>query len=175
MSTPPDSKPAPLGSQSREPILGSRAGHLAGFDGSGMPLVDFPGNTSGPVPARLATVLDAKALQEAVARRQKVVLLFENGDPGQPFVMGLIQEPSATPLLDALLEASPDAEAARPPTEARVDGRRVVIEGQDEIVLKCGEASITLRRNGKVIVKGTYLESRATGTHRIKGGSVEIN
>lgn len=59
--------------------------------------------------------------------------------------------------------------------EARVDGKRVVIEGQDEIVLKCGEASITLRRNGKVIVKGTNLESKATGTHRIKGGSVEIN
>jgi hypothetical protein len=126
----------------------------------------------------MATVVDAKALQEAVARKQKVVLLFENGDPGLPFIMGLIQEPSATPLLDALLERppepQPEPEAARP-TEAHVDGKRVVIEGQDEIVLKCGEASITLRRNGKVIVKGTYLESRATGTHRIKGGSVEIN
>ncbi|MFL5356870.1 hypothetical protein [Archangium sp.] len=88
--------------------------------------------------------------------------------------MGLIREPSATPLLDALLENPPEA-AAPQPMEAHVDGKRVVIEGQDEIVLKCGEASITLRRNGKVIVKGTYLESRATGTHRIKGGSVEIN
>ncbi|MCY1018762.1 DUF6484 domain-containing protein [Pyxidicoccus sp. MSG2] len=175
MSAHPDSKPLPAGAAMPEPILGSRAGQLVGLDANGLPRVDFPGNTAGPVSARLATVLDAKALQEAVARRQKVVLLFENGDPGLPFVMGLIQEPSATPLLDALLEASPDAEAARPPTEARVDGRRVVIEGQDEIVLKCGEASITLRRNGKVIVKGTYLESRATGTHRIKGGSVEIN
>lgn len=174
MSTPPDSKLARLEASPQEPILGSRSGHLVGLDASGVPHVDFPGNTAGPVPARLATVLDARALQEAVARRQKVVLLFENGDPRLPFIMGLIQEPSATPLLDALLEPPPEAVAPRP-TEAHVDGKRVVIEGQDEIVLKCGEASITLRRNGKVIVKGTYLESRATGTHRIKGGSVEIN
>jgi hypothetical protein len=172
MSTPTDGKPARFGAPPQEPILGSRAGQLTGLDASGAPLVDFPGNTAGPVPARLALVLDARGLQEAVARRQKVVLLFENGDPGLPFVMGLIQEPSTTPLLDALLESPP--EAARP-TEAHVDGKRVVIEGQDEVVLKCGEASITLRRNGRVIVKGTYLESRATGTHRIKGGTVEIN
>jgi hypothetical protein len=174
MSTFPDPKTAAMASRAHEPILGSRAGQLTGLDGAGTPLVDFPGNTAGPVPARLATVLDARALQEAVARKQKVVLLFENGDPGLPFIMGLIQAPSATPLLDALLENPPEAEPPRP-MEAHVDGKRVVIEGQDEIVLKCGEASITLRRNGKVIVKGTYLESRATGTHRIKGGSVEIN
>ncbi|MCY1033914.1 DUF6484 domain-containing protein [Corallococcus sp. BB11-1] len=175
MSTPPDRKPLPPERDAPAPILGSRAGQLSGLEASGAVLVDFPGNTAGPVPARLAVVVDAQALREAVARKQKVVLLFENGDPGLPFIMGLIQEPSATPLLDALLEAPAAPEPARVPTEAHVDGKRVVIEGQDEIVLKCGEASITLRRNGKVIVKGTYLESRATGTHRIKGGSVEIN
>ena len=87
--------------------------------------------------------------------------------------MGLIQEPSATPLLDALLESPPQSHP--PPVEAHVEGKRVVIEGQDEVVLKCGEASITLRRNGKVILKGTQLESRSTGVHRIKGSVVEIN
>jgi hypothetical protein len=136
--------------------------------------VDFPGNTVGPVAARLAITVDAKNLQAAVSSHQKVVLLFEGGDPGRPFIMGLIQEPSPSPLVDALLEEQSQVPSPAP-VEAKVDGRRVVIEGKDEIVLRCGEASITLRRNGKVIVKGTYLESRATGTHRIKGGSVEIN
>ncbi|MCY1044800.1 DUF6484 domain-containing protein [Corallococcus sp. bb12-1] len=173
MSTPSDKKSLAPAMESPTPILGSRGGHLSGLDASGAVLVDFPGNTAGPVRARLAVAVEAQALQAAVTRQQKVVLLFENGDPSLPFIMGLIQEPSATPLLDALLEGP--AEPSRTPTEAHVDGKRVVIEGQDEIVLKCGEASITLRRNGKVIVKGTYLESRATGTHRIKGGSVEIN
>lgn len=51
----------------------------------------------------------------------------------------------------------------------------MTIEGQQEVILRCGEASLTLRRNGKVIIKGTTLETSASGTHRIKGGSVEIN
>ncbi|WP_239576531.1 DUF6484 domain-containing protein [Archangium primigenium] len=159
--------------QSQEPFLGSRAGRLTGADASGSLLVDFPGNTAGPVPARLAVAVDATVIQAAVAQQQKVVLLFENGDPRLPFIMGFIQETNATPLLNALL--APLREAPPPAVEARIDGKRVTIEGRDEVVLRCGEASITLRRNGKVIVKGTQLESRATGAHRIKGGSVEIN
>jgi hypothetical protein len=59
--------------------------------------------------------------------------------------------------------------------EADVDGRRVKIVARDEIVLECGEASITLRRNGKVIVRGTYVETYSTGTNRVKGGQVRIN
>ena len=59
--------------------------------------------------------------------------------------------------------------------EADVDGRRVKIVAKDEIVLECGQASITLRRNGKVIVRGTYVETHSTGTNRVKGGQVRIN
>jgi hypothetical protein len=61
------------------------------------------------------------------------------------------------------------------PEVARVDGRRVCIEGADEIVLRCGKASITLRRNGKVVIEGTYVESRSSGIQRIKGAAVKIN
>jgi len=155
------------------PILGSRFGWLVGIDASGSPLVDFEGSLSGPVAAQLATALEGRALQEAAARHQKVVLLFKNGDARRPFLMGLIQEPSPTPLFDELL-ANPTP-VLRRPVEARVDGQRVTIEGQDEVVIRCGAASITLRRNGKVVIKGTQLETSATGTHRIKGGSVDIN
>jgi hypothetical protein len=49
------------------------------------------------------------------------------------------------------------------------------LEAQEEIVLKCGEGSITLRKDGKIIIKGTHLLSRASGPNRIKGGSVQIN
>jgi hypothetical protein len=59
--------------------------------------------------------------------------------------------------------------------EADVDGRRVKIVAKDEIVLECGQASITLRRNGKIIVRGTYVETYSTGTNRVKGGQVRIN
>ena len=34
---------------------------------------------------------------------------------------------------------------------------------------------MTLRRNGKVIIKGTYVETYSTGTNRIKGGQIRMN
>jgi hypothetical protein len=61
------------------------------------------------------------------------------------------------------------------PLDMRVDGRRVEIEAADEIVLRCGQASIVLRRNGRIVIRGTYVETRSRGVNRIKGGSVEIN
>ncbi|HSP78880.1 MAG TPA: hypothetical protein VLQ93_10140, partial [Myxococcaceae bacterium] len=88
-------------------------------------------------------------------------------------VVGMEEVSSSTPLLDAVLEDSSRPQGE--PVEAQVDGRRVVIEGKEEIVLQCGQASITLRRNGKVVIKGTYVESHSSGTQRIKGGSVQIN
>jgi hypothetical protein len=56
-----------------------------------------------------------------------------------------------------------------------VDGKRVLVEGQDEIVFRCGKASITLRRNGKVVIRGTRIESVSRGLQRVLGAAVEIN
>jgi hypothetical protein len=118
-----------------------------------------------------------------VASGQAAVLLFENDDPGRPIVVGLVQPVSDTPLLDELLapatppEPAVELEMARPAERqtALVDGKQVVIDAKDELVLRCGRATITLRRNGKVIIRGTYVETHAEGTNRIKGGSVKIN
>jgi hypothetical protein len=68
-----------------------------------------------------------------------------------------------------------DVEAAKEALDLRVDGRRVELEGHDEVVLRCGLSSITLRRNGRVVIQGTQIETSARGANRIKGGSVEIN
>lgn len=72
-------------------------------------------------------------------------------------------------------EANASEDGADPPLEAIVDGQRVVIDARDEIVLRCGKASITLRRNGRIVIRGTYVETRSAGTNRIRGGSVQIN
>lgn len=69
----------------------------------------------------------------------------------------------------------PAPEPPRQPIVAEVDGRRLVIEAEDELVLRCGKASITLRRNGRVVIEGVQLESRAAGANKIRGGSVQIN
>jgi hypothetical protein len=147
-----------------------RVGVLVDIAG-GAPWVEFPGS-AGRVRARSMVALDAAALQGGV--RREVVLLFDGGDPARPIVAGLLEPEVATPALDAVL-ADRDGHPAALPDVAEVDGKRVVIEGKDEVVLRCGEASITLRRNGKVVVRGLYVESHAQGTHRIKGATVKIN
>jgi hypothetical protein len=84
-----------------------------------------------------------------------------------------IREPS--PRLPRADVAGPDPAAGSPFIEADVDGRRVRVTAKDEIVLQCGSASITLRRNGRVVIHGTFVETRSEGTNRIKGGQVRIN
>jgi hypothetical protein len=152
--------------------VGPRVGWLLASP-PGSLLVDFEGNRLGPLPARTIVPLAPEQFQQAIASRQGVVLMFENGEPSLPLIMGLVQTVSASPLVDAILEDLPVQNLV----EATVDGKlRVIeIEGEEEIVLRCGEASITLRRNGKIVIRGSYVETRASGTNRIKGGSVQIN
>lgn len=135
-------------------------GTLVGYSPERGPLIDFPGNPAGPVAARSLVALDEAMLQAAVAQRQAVGLMFERGDPGLPLIIGLVQ---------------PVRTKGAAPSTARVDGKRVVITGEEEVELRCGEASIVLTREGKLVIRGAYVETRARGTNRIKGGSVQIN
>jgi hypothetical protein len=58
---------------------------------------------------------------------------------------------------------------------AEVDGERLVLEADREIVLRCGKSSITLKADGRVNVKGTQLLSRADGQNRVQGATVQLN
>ena len=51
----------------------------------------------------------------------------------------------------------------------------LVIEAKKNLTFKCGDGSITLRKDGKILIKGKDLVSRAKRMNRIKGGSVAIN
>jgi hypothetical protein len=117
--------------------------------------VDYPGNPSGPVLARLLIDTGAQALRAAAASRCPAALLFENGDPALPLLVGLVWPPGER--------------------EAQVDGERIILTGEKEIELRCGDASISLSKNGKIVIRGAYVETRAKGTNRIKGGAVQIN
>lgn len=140
-------------------------GRIADIDTAGAVSVEIPG-TAGALPARLAIPLSRDELLAAREAGRPAVLVFENGDPALPIVVGLMQPtlPGRAPIADV-----PQV------LEADVDGKRVRITAEDEIVLECGSASITLRRNGRVVVRGTYVESYSDGTNRIKGGQVRIN
>ncbi|HBO1400655.1 DUF6484 domain-containing protein [Pseudomonas aeruginosa] len=116
------------------------------------PVVAYPGC---PSEHGLAAATTTTQLSRADIGAQ-VALMFVAGDPRQPLLIGRIQ---------------------RLPQEAlaQLDGERLEFSAEREIVLRCGKASITLTRAGKVIIHGAYLSSRSTGVNRIKGGSVQIN
>ncbi|AZC51301.1 MULTISPECIES: DUF6484 domain-containing protein [Pseudomonas] len=121
---------------------------------AGAPVVAFPGCPSETgIAARTTTELSRDDIGAQVA------LMFEAGDPSQPLVIGRIQRLPETTV----------------PAIAHLDSERLEFTAEREIVLRCGKASITLTRAGKVIIQGAYLSSRSSGANRIKGGSVQIN
>jgi hypothetical protein len=155
-------RPANLGLLGASPIAACQGvviGTLAGFADSGEPLVDFPGNPSN---ASLAAPTTVAVGPDDLGRR--LVLQFIGADLRRPVVLGLLQSPEPTP-----------SEAEAPAPDVELDGQRVTLTAQREIVLRCGKASITLTRAGKVLIRGAYLLSRSSGVNRIKGGSVQVN
>jgi len=132
-------------------------GVLAGVDADGSPLVAFPGNPSADCIAARTTIGFS---DDDIGH--EVALLFEGGDPARPLIIGRIQHPEQQGPLQQ-------------PLTAELDGGRLVLSADREIVLRCGKASITLTRAGKIILRGAYLLSRSSGVNRIKGGSVQIN
>jgi hypothetical protein len=94
----------------------------------------------------------------------EVLLMFERGDMTRPIVIGRLREPTAWPTKEAPPQVDVDA-----------DGKRLTLAVKEQLVLRCGQASITLTAAGKVLIQGTYVSSRSSGVNRIKGGSVQIN
>ncbi|RZJ10559.1 MAG: hypothetical protein EOP39_08420 [Rubrivivax sp.] len=139
------------------PAVAPVVARFEGFDLLDQPLVSGVPGCPGQTQVARSTV----PLRSA-HKGQSVVLLFENGDLRLPLIMGLL---------------GPAAEPATPAAMPTVlsDGERQVIEAEREIVLRCGDASITLTRAGKIIIKGRYVLSRSSGVNKIKGASVDIN
>jgi hypothetical protein len=79
---------------------------------------------------------------------REVVLLFDGDDAARPIIMGMLQP-------------------ARGP-------RTIVLSATDSIIIRCGEASLTLSE-GRVVARGLHVVTHASGVNRIRGGSVEIN
>ena len=144
-------------------------GHFVDWlDGQG-PRVDHAGSPHGPVLARSVIPLTPSEVSAYIAEGRGVVLAFEGGQTERPLIMGVLQ-PLASEASPAHTLELPDT-----PLELEVDGKRISLEAQDEISLRCGKASIVLRRNGRVVIRGTYVESRSSGVQRIRGGTVRIN
>lgn len=59
------------------------------------------------------------------------------------------------------------------PGEALV--QNLVIAAAETLTLRCGESSVDLRADGKLMVRGDDVLVRAKGTQRIRAGTVAIN
>jgi hypothetical protein len=142
------------------PSLALVTGVLVGFIESGrVPLVTYPGQP-GTAAFAARSIVDLTGANVG----KEVMLAFEAGDATRPIVLG------------ALRERDPNALSAQPGhVEVDVDGQRMIVSAKDQLVLRCGQASITLTKAGKVLIEGTYVSSRSSGVQRIKGGSIQLN
>ena len=150
-------------------IEGVRVGTIAEIS-DGQPLVDFPGNLRGPIPARYTRSLQLQLMQQAASSQLEVLLVFENNDPEQPIIIDTLHS-----LIDEITESPPMELQVEESTDVTVDGKRITFDAREQIELRCGKASIILTQAGKIIIRGAYLLNRSSGVNRIKGGSVQIN
>lgn len=146
-----------------------RIGRIASVDEKSGIHVTFPGGGEVPLPARITSSAREK-LHRTDPTGREVLLLFENNDRQRPVVIDTLYS-----LLDEITLESTGQREPEPPQEITIDPKQLIFNAEEEIVLRCGEASITLTRAGKIILRGNYLLSRSSGAQRIKGSSIQIN
>jgi hypothetical protein len=100
--------------------------------------------------------LSARDLDQASRERREVLITYEDGDPDKPVIVGLL----------APIPAAAQAES---------DPEFVVVKGRQSVRIQCGAASLTLHKDGKVVLRGTKVISRATEENSISGASVRLN
>lgn len=108
------------------------------------------------MPARAVRALAAGRLEADCIGRMAAVM-FLGGDPSQPLIVGMIVQ-----------EAVANAAASGVPA-------KVTIDAAESIELRCGESTLTLQRNGRVVLRAKDISSYASGTQRINGAVVELN
>lgn len=136
-------------------------GVIVGMRDDAVPSVSFPGCPSeAGVTARTTVAFSPADIG------QQVALLFESGDLGKPVIIGKIQ---------SLAPKGGEPKKIPATVETTLDGETLTLSADREIVLRCGKASITLTKAGKIIVRGAYLLNRSSGVNKIKGASVQIN
>jgi hypothetical protein len=128
-------------------------GRIVALEPSGLPMVTIDGDPSTEAVRAGATV----PVSERHVGSAVTLILPSNGSA--PIVNGIVRTKAA----------------GADGVQVVLDGERLLLEAEREIVLQCGKASITLTREGKVVIRGADLLEASTGRHRIKGGTVEIN
>ncbi len=129
-------------------------GRVTGLAPSGKAFVQLEGHLSGPIEARSLVPL------ATIGSAAEVLVQITSDVAAVPVIMGVL-DPETTSDLTVV-----DSSGISTSLE---------LTAERELTLRCGKASITLTKEGKIILRGTYISSRSSGPNRIKGGSVHLN
>ncbi|MBF5005293.1 DUF6484 domain-containing protein [Diaphorobacter caeni] len=141
----------------RDRIEGILLGTLQNFDVNGVPLVDIAYLGTESVAARSLVALSHQDTGKTLA------LGFESGDARFPIILGIMHTSGAA------------VQIRGNGVSVETDQGRVLVEAQEELELRCGEAVILLQSDGRITLRGEYITSHADAGQRIRGGSVQIN
>ena len=134
--------------------MGVVRGVMVRLVNDGGPMVDFEGN-----PAREPILASSVVAIEKKDCGRETVLMFEDGDTRRPIILGFVQD-NVTKVKAGTAE---------------LDGGTLELTAERQVILRCGEASITLTRSGKVLIRGKYVLSRSSGVNMVKGGVIHLN
>lgn len=110
------------------------------------------------VEARLALAESHLALLRAIETHREVLVSFAGGSLEKPVIVGIVR--------DTLDVDSDEDRAVEPALEVRATER---------IALVCGDASLELRADGSVQIRGTDVSSEACGENVVRGATVTLN
>lgn len=155
----PKSRSANVVALAPQPISASaEIALLAGWEPSGAVEIELADGRR--VKAESTLTLDRGSLAQAVSQRRRVLVIGTRD--GTYVVTGLLQE--------TLRVGRSDQEI-----QVRVEGDRLVLQGRQEVELRCGEASIVLRRDGELVLRGTRIASRSRGPNVLTGATIRLN
>jgi len=143
--------PGPLASESTagSPVL--RTARVANIDGSEAQIV-YRGRST-PVTAKIDAGVDRGLVARAMAGGEAV--LVEVDPEAGPVIVGTVQ--------------------TRAPEAIELKARRIVVEAEEELLLRSGRAAVRLRADGDLEVVGSRISMVSRGLYRIVGRLLRLN
>ena len=149
-------KSTELAQQADARTAGMRRATVVDLYEDGSVLVDL-GDGDGET---LCDVLYTSEQSNLALESGDVVLIWRGRDTDRCVLMGRIGPSGGPEIVTTEADHAPDD---------------LVIEATQNLTFRCGEGSITIRADGKILIKGQDLVSHALRVNRIKGGAVSIN
>jgi hypothetical protein len=121
----------------------------------------------------------ATAIVDHVDEEGVVLVAIDGGEPEPARIAATpgLSSGAFTPGTQVLVLLDPESPIVVSPILTRLAGTPPAIElrAQEEIVLRVGDATISIDATGTVAIRGERIDSEAEGIQRIKGAQVRIN